>query len=93
MTCTITDTADRLRNTDTLAVNGQPQLVLDIADAATPARPARLAVTVCDPHGSLADLDAGRVIYLDAGDTVTYRPGSTHLADVAGRRPGGPGVA
>ncbi|MFG2046079.1 hypothetical protein ACGFIW_01445 [Micromonospora sp. NPDC048935] len=87
---TITDTADRLRNTDTLTVDGKPALILNIDDAATPARPARLALTVSDPHGCLADLNAGYVTYLDAGDTVTFEPGSTHLADVAGRRPGGP---
>ncbi|MET8278337.1 hypothetical protein [Micromonospora sp. NPDC005174] len=87
---TITDTANRLRNTDTLTVDGKPQLILDIADAPTRARPARLAITVCDPNGSLADMDASHVIHLNAGDTVTFEPGSMHLADVAGRRPGGP---
>lgn len=86
---TITDTADRLRNTDQITVNGKPALVLDVTNAPTDARPARLAVTVCDPHGSLADLNAGYVIHLDAGEFVAYRPGGTHLADAAGRRPGG----
>ena len=89
MTHTTTDTADRLRNTDTLKLNGKPLLVIGIADAGTNARPARLAITVCDPHGSLADLDAGHVIHLDAGEIVTFKPGATHLADAAGRRPGG----
>lgn len=84
-----TDTADRVRATDTLEVDGRPMLVTDITGAATPARPARLAFTVCDPHGPLSDLADAHTVHVDAGDTVRFQPGSTHLADATGRRPGG----
>ena len=85
---TITDTADRIRNTDQITVNGKPALVLNIAAAATLARPARIAVTVCDPSGSLADLNDTRTVHLDAGEIVTFTPGTTmRHADAAGRRP------
>lgn len=89
-TAQITDTADRLRNTDQILTGGNWALILDITPAPTSTRPARLAITVCDPNGSLADMNAGHLIHLDAGDTITYRPGtSMRLADATGRRPGG----
>jgi hypothetical protein len=83
-----TDTADRLRPTDTLHTDGARWLVLEISSVPTATRPARLAVSVCEPYGSLSDLADAHTVFVDAGDTVTYQPGSTHLADVVGRRPG-----
>ena len=86
---TITDTADRIRTCDQIPLNGKPVQVADVAFAPTANRPARLALTVFDPNGSLADLNDTRTVHLDAGEIVTFTPGTTmRHADAAGRRPG-----
>lgn len=87
---TNTDTADRLRNCDLLLVDGKPMLVTDITIGS---KPGLLEVSVCDPNGSLADLDAPTALPVYAGDTVTFRPGNTHLTNSVGIRPGGPANA
>lgn len=84
---TITDTADRIRITDQILLGGQWLLVENIADAQTPTHPGRLALHVIEVWESLAATP--RISHVYAGETVTFRPGNTHLANAVGLRPGG----
>jgi hypothetical protein len=86
---TITDTADRLRATDRLLVGDRWLLVEEVTDAQTLAHPGRLAVLLSDPNGRTFHNDLDLTIHVYAGETVTFRPGSTHLMGATGLRPGG----
>lgn len=88
---TRTDTADRLRISDLVLIDGTWVLIEDLASASSPAHPGRLALGVVDPHSSWATQPT--TVHIYAGDTVTYRAGSTHLADCVGLRPGGIRIA
>lgn len=95
-----TDTADRLRTCDELFIDGglaeqHPTaagkwlLVEEITDAGNHIHPARLAVTVVDPHGPLFGSGNARTVYLYAGETCTYRVHNPHMLGTVGIRPGG----
>lgn len=81
------DTVDRIRPTECFRLDGKVWGVESVALAPTVARPARVALTVIDPAGSMAQ--TGEVIYLDAGEIVTQtwdpridRPTADDLAQV-----------
>jgi hypothetical protein len=84
----IIDTADRLRVTDQIEVDGRWLLVEEIADDSTQAHPSRLKLALVDPNGRTFHDDDLTHRHIYAGETVTFRPGSTHLADATGQRPG-----